>query len=150
MGGLFGLAKLADRLMDVWMENPTLNANQSVAKWHESQQKFGFKFLVTQLFGYLTGGPQRYTGQSMEAAHKHLGISPAEWGAFVVDAERVFREFNLEQSVHQELLAIIQGFQDQCTVQPGQAVPADPGLCRRPPNDSTPYACLGGIYPIAL
>merc|ERR1719453_773101 len=35
-GGVFGLARLVDRLMDVWMENPTLNANQRVAKWHES------------------------------------------------------------------------------------------------------------------
>merc|ERR1719343_858317 len=149
-GGLFGLAKLSDRLMDVWMENHLLNANQSVAKWHESQQKFGFKFLVTQLLGYLTGGPQRYTGQSMEAAHKHLGISMAEWSCFVADAERVFREFNLEHSVHKELLQIIQGFKEQCTVRPGEAAPKDPGLCRKRPDGSTAYANLGGIYPIAL
>merc|ERR1719343_1214468 len=101
-GGVFGLAKLADRLMDVWMTNHALNANQSVAKWHESQQKFGFKFLVTQLLGYLTGGPQRYTGQSMEAAHKHLAISSSEWNVFTAAADRVFREFSLEQSVHHE------------------------------------------------
>jgi hemoglobin len=149
-GGVFGLAKLADRLMDVWMENQLLNANQSVAKWHESQQKFGFKFLVTQLFGYLTGGPQRYTGQSMEAAHKHLGISAAEWNTFVADADRVFREFSLEQSVHQELLGIIEGFKEQCTVRADEAVPQDPGLCRKRPSGSTAYANLGGIYPIAL
>jgi hemoglobin len=149
-GGVFGLAKLADRLMDVWMGEPALNANQSVAKWHQSQQKCGFKFLVTQLLGYLTGGPQRYTGQSMEAAHKHLAISGAEWDVFVTAADRVFREFNLEQSVHQELLSMIQGFQQQCTVQPGEAVSDDPGLCRRRPVGSTPYAHLGGIYPIAL
>eukprot|EP00747_Dinoflagellata_sp_TGD_P171928 gnl/TRDRNA2_/TRDRNA2_207184_c0_seq1.p1 gnl/TRDRNA2_/TRDRNA2_207184_c0~~gnl/TRDRNA2_/TRDRNA2_207184_c0_seq1.p1 ORF type:complete len:698 (-),score=106.53 gnl/TRDRNA2_/TRDRNA2_207184_c0_seq1:40-2022(-) len=148
-GGVFGLAKLSDRLMDVWMENHLLNANRSVAKWHESRQKFGFKFLVTQLFGYLTGGPQRYTGRSMEYSHKHLGISIAEWNSFVADASRVFREFNLEQSVHQELLAVIQGFQSQCTVQPGEAVPDDPGLSRQRPDGEHSYAQLGGIYPIA-
>jgi len=54
-GGVFGLAKLADRLMDTWMHNPNLNANAKVAKWNESQQASGFKFLVTQLLGYLTG-----------------------------------------------------------------------------------------------
>ena len=31
-----------------------------VARWHESQQKAGFKFLVTQIMGYQTGGPQKY------------------------------------------------------------------------------------------
>merc|ERR1719454_2098586 len=101
--GVFGLAKLSDRLMDVWMENHLLNANQSVAKWHEHQQKFGFKFLVTQLLGYLTGGPQRYTGQSMEAAHKHLGITPDQWDSFVQDAQVVFRSFELNGSTQLEL-----------------------------------------------
>jgi len=149
-GGVFGLSKLSDRLMDVWMGDQTLNANRSVAKWNDSNQKFGFKFLVTQLLGYLTGGPQRYTGQSMEASHKHLGISTAEWNVFVAAADRVFREFNLEQSVHRELLAIIQGFQEQCTVREGEPVPQDPGLCRKKPDGSAAYSNLGGIYPIAL
>merc|ERR1712186_278748 len=57
------------------MADPALNANTKVARRHESQQKFGFKFLVTQVMGYLTGGPQRYTGRPMEEAHKHLAIS---------------------------------------------------------------------------
>ena len=61
------------------MADPKLNDNLAVSRWHESQQKFGFKFLVSQFFGYLTGGPQRYTGQPMDAAHKHLNISLARF-----------------------------------------------------------------------
>jgi len=68
VGGVFGLAKLADRLMDSWMSNTTLNANAKVAPWTQSGQRQGFKFLVTQVCGYLTGGPQRYTGQPMDHA----------------------------------------------------------------------------------
>ena len=49
MGGVFGLAKLADRLMDSWMKNPTLNANKAVAPWTQSGQAQGFKLLVTQV-----------------------------------------------------------------------------------------------------
>ena len=37
-----GLAKLADRLMDTWMKNPTLNANAKVSSWTESGQRQGF------------------------------------------------------------------------------------------------------------
>ena len=48
-GGAFGLAKLADRLMESWMNNATLNANAKVAPWTESGQRQGFKFLVTQV-----------------------------------------------------------------------------------------------------
>ncbi len=48
-GGVFGLAKLADRLMDTWMRNATLNANARVAPWTDAGQRQGFKFLVTQV-----------------------------------------------------------------------------------------------------
>merc|ERR550537_373514 len=62
------------------MADSTLNANAAVATWHERAQRCGFKFLVTQLMGFLSGGPQRYTGRSMIAAHKHLNINNAQWG----------------------------------------------------------------------
>merc|ERR1719401_2947077 len=102
-GGIFGLARLADALMDAWMSDAALNANAKVAKWHESQQTCGFKFLVTQIMGYLTGGPQRYTGRPMEEAHKHLAISPAQWNSFMSDARGVFERVGLDSSTQQEL-----------------------------------------------
>ena len=77
-GGVFGLAMLADALMEAWMAEPTLNANTLVTRWHTSQQRAGFKFLVTQILGYLSGGPQRYTGRPMDVAHKHLGITAGD------------------------------------------------------------------------
>merc|ERR1719161_1571363 len=119
-GGVFGLAKLADRLMDVWMSDPTLNANDMVARWHQSQQKFGFKFLVTQIFGYLTGGPQRYTGQPMDVAHKHLGINLVQWDSFMAGADRVFREFKVDQATQQDLRGILASLRDQIIVPDGR------------------------------
>ena len=53
-GGVFGLARLSHYLMEAWMADPTLNANAMVVRWHESRQKAGFKFLVTQV-----GRPKR-------------------------------------------------------------------------------------------
>ena len=38
-GGVFGLARLVDRMMDAWMADPALNENQAVARWNESAQK---------------------------------------------------------------------------------------------------------------
>jgi hemoglobin len=149
-GGVFGLAKLADSLMDAWMADPALNGNAAVAKWHESQQKFGFKFLVTQLLGYLTGGPQRYTGVSMEAAHKHLAISPAQWGSFIDDATLVFEKLGVDAGTQCELLSILASFEAQCVAKPGEPVPEDPGMCRALPQGNGAYAQLGGVYPLAL
>jgi hemoglobin len=134
-------------MMEVWMANPTLNGNAKVARWHESQQKFGFKFLVTQIMGYLTGGPQRYTGRPMDEAHKHLGITGHHWTAFMADAAQVFREFNLDTDTQQELCGILSTYQSSCVLAPGEQAPADPG--RPKLSGNALYHRLGGVYPIA-
>eukprot|EP00933_Yihiella_yeosuensis_P035767 TRINITY_DN2936_c0_g1_i1.p1 TRINITY_DN2936_c0_g1~~TRINITY_DN2936_c0_g1_i1.p1 ORF type:complete len:883 (-),score=227.63 TRINITY_DN2936_c0_g1_i1:6-2654(-) len=148
-GGVFGLAKLADQVMDAWMADPVLNANVNVARWHESQQKFGFKFLVTQIFGYLTGGPQRYTGQPMDIAHKHLGISPRQWDSFMSGLDMICRRFNMDAMTHRDIRGIIASFRDQIICQEGEQPPADPGLCRKQPAGTSFYADAGGVYPLA-
>merc|ERR1711904_429820 len=132
------------------MENPALNANAKVAKWHESQQKYGFKFLVTQIMGYLTGGPQRDTGRSMAAAHKHLSITPAQWEAFMQDAQTVLTELGVESGAKNDLIGILQSFRSDCIVAPGETSPADPGRPKPAPgSEGTLYYRLGGVYPIA-
>eukprot|EP00441_Pelagodinium_beii_P033832 CAMPEP_0197637400 /NCGR_PEP_ID=MMETSP1338-20131121/12637_1 /TAXON_ID=43686 ORGANISM="Pelagodinium beii, Strain RCC1491" /NCGR_SAMPLE_ID=MMETSP1338 /ASSEMBLY_ACC=CAM_ASM_000754 /LENGTH=1270 /DNA_ID=CAMNT_0043209821 /DNA_START=41 /DNA_END=3853 /DNA_ORIENTATION=- len=148
-GGIFGLAKLADQLMDGWMADPALNANAKVAQWNESQQKCGFKFLVTQIFGYLTGGPQRYTGQPMDIAHKHLGITAFQWDAFMRGLDMVCGRSNMDAATHRELRGIVSSFRDQIIIQEGELAPADPGLCRKPPAGNSLYAQAGGVYPLA-
>ena len=50
----------------------------------------GFKYLVTEMVGEATGGPQRYTGRTMEDSHRDLRITGAEWEAFIeVERDRV-------------------------------------------------------------
>jgi len=148
-GGIFGLARLADALMDAWMSDPALNANAKVAKWHECQQTYGFKFLVTQIMGYLTGGPQRYTGRPMEEAHKHLAISAEQWDSFMADASKVFQAFRLDAATQQELCGILSTYQSSCVLAPGETAPADPGLLRPTGSSTSLYHRLGGVYPIA-
>lgn len=136
-GGVFGLAKLSHTLMEAWMADSTLNANAKVATWHESGQKAGFKFLVTQIMGYQTGGPQkytlsfcyiaphmhtargrrlyphhptapgRYTGRPMDAAHMHLGISQREWGRFIQIAAQTLVAAHVPTGASRELLDIL-------------------------------------------
>ena len=90
-GGIFGVASFVDACMDAWMAEPTLNANAAVATWHGRAQRCGFKFLVTQLMGYMMGGPQVYTGRDLAASHKHLGITDEEWDAFMTALDAVRR-----------------------------------------------------------
>ena len=149
-GGVFGLAKLSHLLMEAWMADATLNGNQMVRRWHQSQQKAGFKFLVTQIMGYQTGGPQKYTGRPMDEAHMHLAISPAEWRQFMKIAVDTFEVHKVPAAARRELLEIIAGFEQQCVLPPGRAAPPDPGMPRAHPSSlGTAYHRLGGVYPIA-
>ena len=121
-GGVFGLAKLADRLMDTWMKNPTLNANAKVSSWTESGQRQGFKFLVTQIVCYLTGGPQKYTGQPMDVAHKHLAITRAEWDAFMADAALTMEALHIDSATQAELGALFAAFRKDVIIEPGKSL----------------------------
>ena len=147
-GGIFGVAAFVDRCMDAWMAEPTLNANAAVATWHQRAQRCGFKFLVTQLMGYLTGGPQVYTGRSMEESHKHLGITEEQWGAFVGQLAEVCGGFPLQPDDVADIVAVIASMRPECVLEAGQRRPPNPG--HPPPNGNSLYASLGGVYPIAL
>jgi hypothetical protein len=49
---------------------------------HHRVGKAGFKYLVTEMVGWATGGPQKYTGRSMRDSHVDLKITEGEWVAF--------------------------------------------------------------------
>lgn len=149
-GGVFGLAKLAHALMEDWMADPTLNGNAKVARWHESQQKAGFKFLVTQIMGYMAGGPQRYTGRPLAEAHMHLAISANEWDVFMRVANGTFEKVHVPIAARRELVEILDGFRSQCVLPAGTTAPPDPGAPRPHPSTvGTAFHRLGGVYPIA-
>ena len=112
-GGIFGVAAFVDRCMDAWMADPVLNANKAVANWHERAwqgraQRCGFKFLVTQLMGYLTGGPQVYTGRDMATSHKHLIINDKQWSAFMAALGGVCDGAGMLSADMTDLIAIIE------------------------------------------
>jgi len=150
VGGIFGLARFASIMMDAWMQNDVLNANLAVARWHETNQVYGFKFFVTQILAYLTGGPQRYTGRAMEISHKHLNITVSQWAHFMQEADRILDALVKDPVLQRSLRGILASFRDQCIVRPGEQPWPDPGPSR-PGDDTvgTTYHSLGGVYPIA-
>jgi len=147
-GGIFGVSAFVDRCMDSWMANPVLNANEAVASWHGKAQRCGFKFLVTQLMGNLTGGPQTYTGRDMVTSHRHLKINSEQWSSFMEDMNEICLDFNLPKDDVRDLTAIISSMMEDCILPEGEEAPPNPGH-PNPPGDSL-YARLGGVYPIAL
>src|SRR5262245_11038333 len=83
LGGVYAIAVVVDDFIDRVMADPRLNANPAVDAAHHKVPPAGFKYLVTEMVCWATGGPQRYTGRSMADSHRHLNITPADWEAFL-------------------------------------------------------------------
>ena len=82
LGGVYSIAAVVDDFIDRVMNNPILNANPAVDEAHHRVSAAGFKYYVTEMVCWATGGPQNYTGRSMLESHKHLKITENEWAAF--------------------------------------------------------------------
>jgi hemoglobin len=107
LGGIFAIAAVVDDFVDRIMVDPRLNANPRVDDAHHKVSKAGFKYLVTEMVGWATGGPQKYTGRSMYDSHVHLEITSPEWDAFLDDLVQTFEKFQVPAGERAELIAIV-------------------------------------------
>jgi len=89
------------------MNDARLNANPRVDEAHHRVSPAGFKYLVTEMVCWATGGPQQYTGRSMRDSHVDLAITEQEWQAFCDDFQQTLDKFEVPDAEQNELKAII-------------------------------------------
>lgn len=121
LGGIYNIATLVDDLIDRVMVDPRLNANPHVNEAQRRISPAGFKFLVTEMLGWATGGPQQYSGRPMGDAHRHLMITYAEWQAFMDDVQQTLDKFAVPRPEQEELKAIVESTREAIVVAPFQA-----------------------------
>ncbi len=107
LGGVYSIATVVDDFIDRVMADPRLNANPLVDEAHHRVPPAGFKYLVTEMVCWATGGPQKYTGKSMAESHSHLKITSDEWEAFLDDFQQTLDKFAVPATEQAELKAII-------------------------------------------
>ena len=107
LGGVYSIATVVDDFIDRIMVDPRLNANPLVDRAHHRVPPAGFKYLVTEMVCWATGGPQQYTGRSMRESHKHLKITAKEWEAFLDDFQQTLDKFGVPETEQNELKAIV-------------------------------------------
>jgi len=107
LGGVYAIATVVDDFIDRVMDDPRLNANPKVNEAHHRVPPAGFKYLVTEMVCWATGGPQKYTGKTMFDSHAHLDITEQEWQAFLDDLHQTFERFNVPAQERAELYAIV-------------------------------------------
>lgn len=107
LGGVYPIATVVDDLIERIMVDPRLNANPRVDEAHHRVPPPGFKYLVTEMVCWATGGPQQYTGRSMADSHRHLMITPQEWEAFLDDFQQSLDRFAVPGHEQDELKEIV-------------------------------------------
>jgi hemoglobin len=122
LGGIYSIATVVDDFIDRVMTDPRLNANPLVNEAHHRVPPPGFKYLVTEMVGWATGGPQKYTGRSMAESHAQLKITNSEWEAFLDDFQQTLNKFAVPAEEQAELKAIIDSTKSDIVID--SAVPA--------------------------
>jgi len=107
LGGVYSIATVVDDFINRIMIDPRLNSNPLVNEAHHRVPPAGFKYLVTEMGCWATGGPQKYTGKSMAESHKDLKITSKEWEAFLDDFQKTLDKFKVPAAEQAELKAII-------------------------------------------
>jgi len=107
LGSVYSIATVVDDLIDRVMVDPRLNANPLVDEAHHRFPPAGFKYLVTEMVCWATGGPQKYTGRSMADSHAHLKITSEEWEAFLDDFQQTLDKFAVPAQEQAELKVIV-------------------------------------------
>jgi hemoglobin len=124
LGGVYNIATVVDDFIDRIMADPRLNANPAVDEAHHRVSAAGFKYLVTEMVCWATGGPQQYSGRSMGDAHRHLSITDGEWVAFMDDLAQTFAKLGVPRPEQRELVAIVESTRAAIVVAPVGAQPA--------------------------
>ena len=107
LGGIYSIATVVDDFIDRVMKDARLNVTPAVNEAHHKVPPAGFKYLVTEMVGWATGGPQKYTGRPMRESHEHLNITPKEWDAFMDDFQLTLDKFGVPAAEQAELKAIV-------------------------------------------
>jgi hemoglobin len=137
LGGVYSIASVVDDFIDRIMADPRLNANPRVAEAHHRVSPPGFKYLVTEMVCWATGGPQTYSGRAMGDAHRHLLITAGEWQAFMDDLRQTLDAFGVPPRERHELVAIVESTREAIVVAPS-VDPRRAGAVKAPEGAGVP------------
>lgn len=141
LGGIYPIATVVDDFINRIMVDHRLNKNPRVDEAHHRVPPPGFKYLVTELLAEAAGGPQRYTGRSMEDSHRDLFITSDEWEAFMDDLNQSLDRFALPPQEKAEVVAIVESTRSAIVAGPGAHQLDREVGCKHPHAPSTAAAC---------
>ena len=105
LGGSGGIRAIVDDIIARHMENPLIRAR--FRPYLETPEKIdALKKHVCAFFEAGSGGTAKYTGRSMQAAHRGMNISEAEYMAALDDILASLEHRGIDQQWRNDVLAI--------------------------------------------
>ena len=127
LGGIFAIAGVVDYFSDEIIKDPVAGAqsrNPALRKWHTEQldRLPGLKWMRTLWVADVSGGPYQFaatkpgaTELGLEAAHRDLHITSAEFDAVAGVLSRSLDHFSVPQREKDEVLAAFAAHKDEVT-----------------------------------
>jgi truncated hemoglobin YjbI len=110
LGGAKAVEAVVDDFVARTAGNPKVNfARQGTPlEWKPTPENVArLKKHLVQLVTMVTGGPTKYEGRSMKAAHTGMGITDAEFDALAADLKATLDKFKVAAKEQAELLKIV-------------------------------------------
>ena len=112
LGGATGIEAIVDDIVAAHMSNPVVQArflplNDDKQHFAEVRQHL-INFLASG-----SGGPEQYTGRDMQAAHRGMNISEAEYMHVIDDILSALDKNNVDEQSKKDVLAIAYSLKDQ-------------------------------------
>ena len=101
LGGAQGIAKIVDDVVAGHLANPLVQT-----RFQNVEDLQHLKQMACEFFAAGSGGPEKYTGKDMRAAHKGMNISEQEFVAVLDDILAAMDKNKLGDQEKREVLAI--------------------------------------------
>ncbi len=127
LGGAFAIAAVVDHFSEAIVQNPIVgqrSENPALREWHTNNlgRLPGLKFMRSLWVCNVAGGPFEYaatkpgsTPLGLEAAHRDLKISPAQFDEVAAELGRTLDSFNVPQREKEEVLAAFAAHKGEVT-----------------------------------
>ena len=127
LGGAFAIAAVVDHLSDALVNNPVVGQqsdNPALREWHTNNltRLPGLKFMRTLWVCNVAGGAFQYTATrpsrtaiGLEAAHRDLRISPAQFDEVAAELARTLAIFKVPGPETDEVLAAFAAHKGEVT-----------------------------------
>ena len=127
LGGVFDIAAVVNHFSDAIVQNPIVGQqsdNPALREWHTNNlgRLPGLKFMRTLWVCNVAGGPFQYTATKpgstpvgLEAAHRDLKISPAQFDEVAAELGRTLAVFKVPETESAEVLAAFAAHKGEVT-----------------------------------